>query len=508
LKETGVKYRLPDMEGEMKKILFYISLVFVMTINATIIRKPAVAGYFYPAEAEELVKTVAGFFAEVEKEKIADILPLGIISPHAGIGYSGQVAAYGYSLLEENSYDTIILIGSSHNYFKNNISIFDGDFCQTPLGKIEIDQEISKQILRSDPRFVFDPQIHKPEHSLEVQLPFLQYKLTDFQVVLILTSTNDEMLLNKLADTIIQIKNQISKKLLFICSSDLSHYHSYKTACKMDSKTIELITNQDLVELRNQIYRKECEMCGYNALIPFIKVMSNFGSEKGILLKYLNSGDVIGDFKTQVVGYCSIVFPQKSKQEEIKSKDNSMSKENKEYLLSLARECISYYLEHNKQLEPGEPDSQILKQERAVFVTLNKNDDLRGCIGHMQARTEIYKAVAEMAVSAAFQDPRFPPVSEKELSDISIEISILSPLEKIDDYRKIRMGTDGVWVQKGFRSGVYLPQVATETGWDRETFMQSLCAHKAGLPADAYLDKNTDIFIFQVEKFSEKNIQD
>ncbi len=145
-----------------------------------------------------------------------------------------------------------------------------------------------------------------------------------------------------------------------------------------------------------------------------------------------------------------------------------------------------------------------LQEERAVFVTLHKDGNLRGCIGHMQARIPLYKAVIEMAIASAYEDPRFPSVQKKELTEIEIEISILSPMERISDYKQIRLGIDGVLIKKGFRSGVYLPQVATDTDWDLETFLRSLCSSKAGLPADAYKDPDVEIYIYQVEKFNEQ----
>ena len=178
-----------------------------------------------------------------------------------------------------------------------------------------------------------------------------------------------------------------------------------------------------------------------------------------------------------------------------------MITEEKKILLQLARTSIENKLGKDNNFEI--PDNEFLQMERAVFVTLHKNGQLRGCIGHMQARMPLYKAVAEMAVSAAFEDPRFPQVIAEEMGNIEIEISVLSPMKRIYDHTKIRMGIDGVWIQKGFYSGVYLPQVALETGWDRETFLRSLCSSKAGLPADAYKDPNTEIYIYQVEKISE-----
>ncbi len=180
-----------------------------------------------------------------------------------------------------------------------------------------------------------------------------------------------------------------------------------------------------------------------------------------------------------------------------------MNEQQRDYLLKLARTSIETYLKTGKKLQPEKPSDNDLIAERAVFVTLNKRDNLRGCIGMMIAREPLYLAVSEMAASAAFNDPRFPAVTANELDQITIEISVLSPMQRIDDWQDIRMGIDGVWVRKGFSSGVYLPQVATETGWDTETFLMSLCAHKAGLPANAYKDPNTELFIFQVEKFSE-----
>jgi AmmeMemoRadiSam system protein A len=181
-----------------------------------------------------------------------------------------------------------------------------------------------------------------------------------------------------------------------------------------------------------------------------------------------------------------------------------MNNAEQKYLLSLARDSIEYYLQNHRELLIEKPTNPEYLKNRAVFVTLNLEGNLRGCIGHMQARVQLYDAIIEMAIGAAFEDPRFPQVaSVQELENIDIEISILSPMERIYDYKKIRLGIDGVWIKKGFRSGVFLPQVATETGWDLDTFLGNLCSHKAGLPYNAYKDSKTEIYIYQVEKFKE-----
>ena len=483
----------------MKKgLILIILLVFIANIYAQT-RKPAVAGRWYPGTKKQLEQLMENLFKDIDLEENKNLKPFGLISPHAGLTCSGRIAAYGYSLLKENQFDTVILLGPSHNYFKRVVSVYNGDYCETPLGTIPIDKEISGQLVVADKKIVFDPDIHSVEHSLEAQLPFLQYKLKSFKVVLILTSTNDFSLLDKLAQKIIEITEKSSKKILFVNSTDMSHDHKYDVAVNMDYYTIDLIIEQKWDTLKQEILSRNCELCGYYALYPFLKIMKHYGNTKGILLKYANSGDVFGDINSRIVGYCSIIFPQKNKN----IKEGSMNEKDKKYLLNSARESIAYYLKYRKIPEQESPQNPLLSEDRAVFVTLHQDGNLRGCIGHMQARMPMYKAIAEMAVSAAFEDYRFTPVREQELENVQIEISVLSPMQRIFDHKKIRMGIDGVWIKKGMCSGVYLPQVATETGWDRKTFLESLCAQKAGLDKDAYLDPDTEIYIYQVEKFSE-----
>ncbi|MFH1825091.1 MAG: AmmeMemoRadiSam system protein A [Candidatus Firestonebacteria bacterium] len=150
------------------------------------------------------------------------------------------------------------------------------------------------------------------------------------------------------------------------------------------------------------------------------------------------------------------------------------------------------------------PESKILYEKRAAFVTLRKNGNLRGCIGHLVAQLPLYETISQMALSAAFNDYRFSRVTKEELKDIKIEISVLSPLKKIKEIEEIKMGRDGVIVEKSGNSGIFLPQVATETGWSKEEFLNHLCGDKAGLPANAWKDKDTVIYTFTVVKFEEK----
>lgn len=172
--------------------------------------------------------------------------------------------------------------------------------------------------------------------------------------------------------------------------------------------------------------------------------------------------------------------------------------------MEIARKSIETYLKTGKILELSESDPALL-EEMGAFVTLHERGDLRGCIGNLVGNQPLYLTIRDMAIEAATGDPRFLPVKPSELKDIEIEISALSPLQRIDSTDKIQLGTHGVLVKKGFRSGVFLPQVATETGWSKEEFLSNLCAHKAGLSPDAWKDKSTEIYIFSAEVFSEKS---
>ena len=486
-------------DGEkMKKIIIILWIGVIMNIFSKV-RKPAFAGMWYPADKYELTDMLTDYFSNVYlTEEQTQIEPFGLIAPHAGYIYSGQVASYGYSLLKEKHFDTVILLGSSHRYLENIISIYNGEKYKTPLGEVDIDQDFTSALVSKHNHFVSYDYIHQAEHSLEAQVPFLQYQLDSFKLIPILTSTRNPQLLSTFAHHLVDLIEKSDKKILLVCSTDMSHYHSYDEAVKMDHKTLDLIQQKEWERLQEHIQIGKCELCGFQALQIFIQVMQAFSSDENILLKYANSGDAMGATNAdQVVGYATIAFPLQKK----KNTNFTVSEKNKSYLLSLAHNSIKQNLETNKNYFPSKPENTFLQKKLAVFVTLRKEGQLRGCIGQLVAREPLYMAVANMAQAAAFDDHRFSKVQLQELADIQIEISILSPQQRIYDYKEIKMGVDGVWIRKGVRSGVFLPQVAEETNWDRETFLENLCLHKAFLPADSYKDPSTELYVFQVVKF-------
>ncbi|MCK4533874.1 AmmeMemoRadiSam system protein A, partial [bacterium] len=296
-------------------------------------------------------------------------------------------------------------------------------------------------------------------------------------------------------------------------STDMSHYYVYGKACLMDGLTLRLLEEYNIEGLINNVGKGDCELCGMAGVITLMESCKTLGANKIKLLNYANSGDVTGN-KNRVVGYSSLVVSRHysktelTKKKELKSSQRGkkmlINESQKEKLLKIARLTLETYLT-TKNKPDFQIEDEILKEKRGTFVTLHKNDKLRGCIGNMVGQKALWKTVRDMVIESALNDSRFSPVTKEELNQIDIEISVLTPLERVDDVEKIIMGKHGVIIKKGFRQGVFLPQVADETGWSREEFLSALCSHKAGLPVDAWKDKDVEIYIFSAQVFGEKD---
>jgi AmmeMemoRadiSam system protein A len=273
----------------------------------------------------------------------------------------------------------------------------------------------------------------------------------------------------------------------------------------MDSATIEATKKLDINELVEGLEEGTMELCGYLPVLTLMRTASVAGVSEGTLLKYANSGDVPHGDKSRVVGYFAVLFLSERVGEKEKGVEVefNLTLEQKKYLLRLARQTIEEYVRNGRRPEIKAPDDPVLVRDGAVFVTIHHKGQLRGCIGQMVAQEPLYKAVMDMAISAATRDYRFPPVKAQELGDIDIEISVLSPLKRIDDWRKIKLGEHGVYIRKGYNSGVFLPQVGRMPGFTLESFLGELCEQKAGLARDCYKDPDAEIYIFTVVEFDE-----
>ncbi len=504
------------VSGIKLSVFIFCWLVFGVLSYAQEVKEPNVAGSFYPDSPQELSQMLDNFIDSANPQAEEGRI-FALISPHAGYGFSGGVAALGYKLIKDKPYKTIIVIGPSHYYSFSGVSIYPEGAFRTPLGDLEIDKEFTQRLLYKDKDIFFEPGAFEKEHSVEVQLPFLQKVLSNGSTTLTIStersrSANPKIVpivmgdctlatCQKLADL---LKEAIGNRqdVLVVASTDMYHGYDYEESEIVDNLTLSYLKNMDAQGLYNGLREGKLQLCGGFPVVSTLILAKELGHNKLNVLQHTNSCVVTGKMikGTWTVGYASCVIDQE------KGEIAMLSKEERQKLLAIARNSIQTYLKTGEKLELTEADPLLLK-EMGAFVTLHKHGELRGCIGNLIGQQPLYLTVRDMAVEAATGDPRFPPVTLEELKDIEIEISALSPLKRIESADEIKMGIHGVLLRRGFNSGVFLPQVATETGWSKEEFLSNLCSHKAGLPALAWKDKSAEIYIFTAEVFSEKEIK-
>jgi len=460
------------------------------------LRKPAVAGLFYPENPDTLSYTIERYFNDVPEKDIKGEI-LGIISPHAGYTYSGSVAAHAYKLLHGRSYDILVIIAPSHRVHFSGVSIYNQGGYETPLGIVPVDIEIANRLIAESSIISYVKEAHIEEHSLEVQLPFLQKVLKDFMLIPLVMGEQNYKVCQELSK--ILVDKLSDKKVLFVASSDLSHYYPYKRACELDRLIVNRIEAFDYKGLSEDLDKGICEACGGGPMVAVMKTVKKLGADKSIVLKYANSGDTGGN-KDGVVGYLSAVFiSSKSNPTRKGGIDLGLTKEEKRILHQIAKEAIESELKGQKFSEMA-IESKTLKEKRGAFVSIHKHGELRGCIGNIRASEPLFETVKNMAKAAAFEDIRFRPITKEELEEIDIEISVLTPLKKIKNPDVIEVGKHGIYIKKGYNSGLLLPQVAVEHGWDRKTFLEYTCI-KAGLPKNAWKERETEIYIFSADIF-------
>ncbi|MGR3176085.1 MAG: AmmeMemoRadiSam system protein B [Candidatus Scalindua sp.] len=475
------------------------------------IREPVVAGRFYPGTEAELSKKVNNYLDRAFIESLPG-KPIAIISPHAGYQYSGSVAAYGYKAIKDYKYKRVIVLAPSHYSRYRGASILDVDAYKTPLGLVKLDQGACNNLINNPPFIGTFRQAHKREHSLETQLPFLQTVLgNDFELIPILISRLNNEEFDFIAD---KLRPLIDDDTLIVVSSDFTHYgygYDYVPFKKdveaklkrLDYGAFERILALDFDGFIRYKRATGITACGFMPVALLIKILP--ADVQGKILKYDTSGSILGDFNSSV-SYVSIVFTRGSEPPDIISDNNSLNNEERLTLLKIARDTLESYVKEGKRpdLNSGEYTlSPILKEKRGVFVTLNKNGNLRGCIGHIEPREQLVKAVMDNAINSSMNDRRFRPVDADELAEIEIDISVLSPIKKISGADKFIPGEHGIIIRLGGMSAVFLPQVATEQGWDREDTLSHLC-NKAGLPSYAWKDEKMEFFVFTAEVFHEE----
>jgi hypothetical protein len=466
------------------------------------VRRAVVAGQFYPAQPDELRQMLDEYLAQAAVPPLPGKL-VALIAPHAGYIYSGKVAAYSYALLRGRKIERVVVIAPSHfEAFPFN-SVYNGDAYATPLGNIPVDKEFAAKLAKLSPLIQLSSRGHtatqqQGEHALEVELPFLQRVLGAFKLVPIVMGEQDYETERALGVALAKMIK--GTDTLIVASSDLSHYHPYEEAAKMDGETLKAIAEWDYLSLSRNLELRHWEACGGGPIVAAMMAAQRLGANQAKILRYANTGDVTGDH-SRVVGYGAVAIVQaESRAAEVDL--FPLSPKEKETLIQLAKKSVETAVREEKMYEPPAPEFAALQQERGVFVTLTKKGELRGCIGLITAEKPLYLAVRDAATFAALRDPRFSPVNPGELPELEYEISILTPFRRVLDVREIRVGRDGLLMIQGRNEGVFLPQVPTEQGWDRKTFLEEL-GRKAGLSRQAWQDEATDIFAFSAVVFGE-----
>ena len=444
---------------------------------------------FYVKNAERLSQQIDDFLQNVKREALPSENILALIAPHAGYVYSGQVAAFAYSLIKGRDYKTVVVIGPSHHHGFNGCSIYPKGGYETPLGTAKVDESLALELSKAS-GFKFIPQAHKMEHSIEVQIPVIQKTLPKAKIVPIVMGFQTKTTINTLTKALTKVLP--GKKALVIASTDMSHLLSKKEANDIDSKTISLIQSFDTDNLVRKLEKHENILCGGGPVVSILLYAQKRGDTKVEILRYSDSSDSGGP-ESQVVGYLAAALYSGTP----KSKFSLSSKEKKE-LLQLARLSINQLVQHNKVVNYT-PQNPNLLTKKGVFITLRKKGILRGCIGFIEPILPLYQTVIQASIYAAIRDQRFPPVSIEELKDLEIEISVLAPLEKIHNPNFIEVGKHGLVITKGDKKGLLLPQVPVENRWSREEFLQQACL-KAGLPRNAW-KSGADIYIFEATVF-------
>jgi len=474
-------------------LFFVFCFLFSVSCEAGNVKKTNVAGAFYPKDTQELASAVRWYLDNARQGAKVEGEPAVLIVPHAGYVYSGPVAAYGFKAVEGKSYETVVILGPSHYFPFRGASVYAQGSFQTPMGFLEIDTAAASGLLASGKGLIVDEQgPFEQEHSLEVELPFLQSVLQPgFKILPVLVGdmNYDECL--QLASLLAGLSS--GRRMLVVVSTDLSHYKTYRQALDYDARTAVFLTAFDTRGLWDAVASTGWNVCGIRPLVAGMEYARQIGADEFFLLKAANSGDTAGG-KDRVVGYLSAVLskPQNNRpamaaeaREDPTTQNDTgesmLTQQDKKRLLEIARETIAAHAA-GKPLPVLKESGAGLNLKRGCFVTLREHASLRGCIGLFSSDEPLCRSVQSMAVASSSQDYRFSPVRPQELKDITIEISVLSEPGLIDDWTKVRLGTDGVIVRRGYSSGVFLPQVATETGWDLETFLGELCSQKAGLP--------------------------
>ena len=472
------------------------------------------AGQWFPSGERALREEIAERCKGIEAVRKRDVC--AAVVPHAGYRYSGGVAAGVYLRIDPKRYSRVVVMGPSHYVaMHNRMSVPDATHFSTPLGELCVDTAFVAR-MRKLPFVTCQPEAHAREHSDQIQLPLIQACLaTNLPVVCVVCGQFDA---TNLLSAAAAFRELLDDRTLFVASSDFTHYganYGYVPFTKDVQKNLEtldmgifdLFVRNDVTGFMKHLDETGATVCGRDPLSFLLAMMPS--DAKVERTAYETSGKMLHDDRNSVSYIGALVCGSWSSAAKANPaeapQDGKLAPADCDRLLALARETIEQALKTGaaraSSAEPKELTAGM-KAVRGGFVTLNERGELRGCIGEIVPRREIWKVVREQAVNAALHDPRFPPVRADELGGIDIEISILTPPRPVGSWHDIVIGTHGMVLSKAGRSAVFLPQVAPEQGWGIEETLTHLSA-KAGLPSDAWRS-GADFLVFEAQVIHEK----
>jgi len=433
------------------------------------IREPVVAGQFYPASSSQLKAMIEGMVDEkAVKEDV-----IGLVSPHAGYIYSGPVAGAVISKIKFK--DTFIIMGPSHTGRGKPFSIMTEGIWKTPLGEVEIDSELGKRILATSSYLQEDSAAHQYEHSIEVQLPFLQYFRSDIRLVPIMLAYSTGAIYKEIGKEIAKVIKDLSKEVVIIASSDMTHYEPQESTQKKDTQAIEAILDLNEDELLKRVDQLNISMCGYAPVVSLISAAKELGATGAELVKYQTSGDTNGDYSS-VVGYAGVIITGMHP------------------LARLAKRTVETFVQEGKTPQSGGLTPEM-KEKMGVFVSIHKFGELRGCVGTIEPiKKNVADEIIANAVSSATRDPRFPPVAPIELKDLSYKVDVLTKPEPVASQDQLDHKKYGVIVEAGFKRGLLLPDLE---GVDSVDYQIDVCRQKAGIAPD----EPVKLYRFEVKRY-------
>ncbi len=495
------------------------------------VRPPAYAGGFYPADAGALRTLLKSYSAMTPK--FASVAPVALIGPHAGYVYSGRCAAVMYNTIKGGTYKRVIVIGPSHRGVFRGIALPDYGFFQTPLGRVTVDRK-AVDVLKENQLFSMQPRYERAEHSVEVQVPFLQQALPHFELLPLVVGTIGGDEYKKAARALVPF---FDDSTLVVVSSDFTHFglrfgfapfqkNILGRIQALDRGAIDRIMKRDRPGFLRYVQATGATICGRTPialLLEMLKQRYETDPPEALFLSYTTSAAVTGAVSDRAlrqngsVSYAAFAFVKpgtwkdrrKGMPMDLLPSDTVIGKEAHRKFLALARSTLQKRLSGKPSRDLSSyvdfaslPDEGNYKA--GAFVTLKKRGALRGCIGTIEPVEPLWEAIVGNAINAALNDWRFSSVKESELEEIDIEISVLTPPREVPKAEDFKVGTHGIIIEKDGRRAVFLPQVAPEQGWDRETTLSHLC-QKATLPPDAWKE-GTRFWVFEAQVFGEKEM--